>query len=189
MNENTKRIIITGGGILAICCFMTLMAGVVIWGLGKEVDKRINVGPEDAAQAQENIATFDLPPDYELAAGMSIFFYDMVSIVPETNGYLPSIMLVQYSGIISADNEKMEEELRNAAQQQGGQPGVTLPIVGSFETTIRGEVTTVTVSEDSEMRQWIAVFEGKSGPALFMAQGSVSGWDEQLLMDFLKSIR
>jgi hypothetical protein len=83
----------------------------------------------------------------------------------------------------------MEQGLREAAQQQGQQPGVTLPIVGSFETTIRGQVTTVTVSEDSEMRQWIAVFEGNLGPALFMAQGYVESWDEQLLMDFLKSIR
>lgn len=189
MNENAKRTIITVGIILGLCCFMTLMAGVVIWGLSKEVDKRINIGPQDASQAQENIATFDLPPEYELAAGMSIFFYDMVSIVPETNGYLPSIMLVQYSGVTIGDNEKMEEELRNAAQQQGGQPGVNLPIVGSFETTIKGEATTITISEDSDMRQWTAVFQGNLGPTLFMAQGHISGWDEQLLMDFLASIR
>ena len=189
MNDNTKRTIITIGIILILCCFVTLMAGVVIWGLSKEVDKRINIEPQDAAQAQENIATFDIPPGYELAAGMSILVYDMVSIVPETNGYLPSIMLVQYSGFTTGSREKMEEGLREAAQQQGQQPGVTLPIVGSFETTIRGEVTTVTVSEDSEMRQWIAVFEGNHGPALFMAQGYVESWDEQLLMDFLESIR
>jgi hypothetical protein len=165
------------------------MAGVVIWGLSKEVDKRINIQPSEISQVRENIVTFDLPPEYELAAGMSIFFYDMVSIVPEKNGYLPSIMLVQYSGLTIGDNEKMEEELRNAAQQQGGQPGISVPIVGSFETTIKGEVTTVTVSEDAEMRQWTAVFEGNLGPTLFMAQGHISGWDEQLLMDFLASIR
>src|SRR5688572_24179723 len=111
MNENTKRILITIGIIAVLCCFVGTMTLIILRGLGKEVDKRINVGPEDASQAQENIATFDMPPDYELAAGMSIFFYDMVSIVPEKNGYLPSIMLVQYSGIISADNKKMEEEL------------------------------------------------------------------------------
>ncbi|HCR71910.1 MAG TPA: hypothetical protein DIW23_10740 [Anaerolineae bacterium] len=189
MNENTKRIIITIGIILILCCFVTLMASVVIYGLSKEVDKRINVGPQDAQQVRENIATFDLPPDYELAAGMSIFFYDMVSLLPEKNGYLPSIMLVQYSGFTVGDNEKMEEELRNAAQQQGGQPGISVPIVGEFETVIRGEVTTVTVSEDTKMRQWTAVFEGNLGPTLFMAQGHISGWDEQLLMDFLASIR
>jgi len=189
MNENTKRTIITVGIILVLCCFMTLMAGVVVWGLSKEVDKRINIEPSEVSQVRENIATFDLPPEYELAAGMSIFFYDMVSIVPEKNGYLPSIMLVQYSGVTIGDNKKMEEELRNAAQQQGGQPGVNLPIVGSFETTIKGEVTTVTVSEDTKMRQWTAVFQGNLGPTLFMAQGHISGWDEQLLMDFLASIR
>ena len=189
MNENTKRILITIGIVGFLCCFVGAMSLLVIRGLAKEADKRINVGPQDASQARENIATFDLPPDYELAAGMSILFYDMVSIVPEKNGYLPSIMLFQYSGVTIGDNEKMEEELRNAAQQQGGQPGVNLPIVGSFETTIKGEVTTVTVSEDSEMRQWTAVFQGNLGPTLFMAQGHISGWDEELLMDFLASIR
>ncbi|MBL8089010.1 MAG: hypothetical protein JNJ43_01685 [Anaerolineales bacterium] len=189
MNENTKRTIITIGIILVLCCFVTLMAGFVIWGLSKEVDKRINIEPSEVSQVRENIATFDLPPEYELAAGMSILFYDMVSIVPEKNGYLPSIMLVQYSGVTIGDNKKMEEELRNAAQQQGGQPGVNLPIVGSFETTIKGEVTTITVSEDAKMRQWTAVFQGNLRPTLFMAQGHISGWDEQLLMDFLASIR
>lgn len=98
---------ITIGAILALCCFVALMASVVFFGLGKEVDKRINIGPEDAPQAQENIATFDIPSGYELTSGMSMLVVDMVTLTSTNNSALPSIMLVQFNKYTSINLEEM----------------------------------------------------------------------------------
>lgn len=180
MNENTKRTLITVAAVGGLCCFITLMAGVVVWGLGKEVDKQINIGPQDAAQAQENIATMDIPAGYQLTSGMSMLVFDMVTLTPTNDRALPNIMLVQFSKYTSIDLEGIDIQSDNSD---------SLPVVDTFQIRIRGEETTVTVKEDSRNRQWTALFEGNSGSALFLAEGSISGWDEQLLMDFLKSIR
>jgi hypothetical protein len=178
MNENTKRTLITIGAILALCCFVSLMAGVVILGLGKEVDKRINFGTEDQAQAVENIAIVDIPAGYQIESGMSLLVFDMATITPINNKALPTIMLVQFSKYTSINLERIDI-----------QSGDSLPVVDTFQITIRGKETTITVREDARLRQWTAVFEGKAGSALFLAEGPILGWDEKLLMDFLKSIR
>lgn len=171
---------ITIGAILVLCCFITLMAGIVIWGLGKEVDKRINIGPQDAAQAQENIATVDIPAGYQLTSGMSMLVFDMATFTPTSDKALPSIMLVQFSKYISIDLEGIDIQSGNSD---------SLPVVDTFQATIRGKETIITVKEDSRNRQWTAIFAGNAGDALFLAEGSISGWDEKLLLDFLRSIR
>jgi len=178
MNEDTKRTVITIGGILLLCCFMTLMASVMGYGVWTEIDKRINIGPGDSAQAAENIATMDIPAGYTLTSGMSMLVFDMATLTPTSDKSLPSIMLVQFSKYISIDIENVDIE-----------SGDSLPVVDSFQITIRGKERTVTVREDSRSRHWTVIFDGNAGDALFMAEGSISGWDEGLLLDFLNSIR
>lgn len=189
--SESRKLLIGFAVVGVICC---CMAGVGFWGLrefGNRVENMANGDPTAVAQMQEKIADFDVPPGYQPMA-MSMLIYDTVTLLPqESNG--PMIILMQYSTLTSASREEIEQGLRQAAEQQSQQSGTSMQVVDSFETTIRGETVTVTVSEGNAqgltMRQWIAIFEGNKGPVIFMAQGIAEFWDDQILNDFLQSIR
>jgi hypothetical protein len=190
--KESKKLLIGFAVMGVICC---LMAGVGYWGLrqfGRRVENMANGDPTTVAQIQEKIADFDAPPGYRTMA-MSMFIYDTVYLTPEDAGGAPTIMLMQYSTLTSANREQLEQGLREAAQEQSQQPGVSTQVVDSFEAVVRGETVTVTVSESNTQgfifRQWLTIFEGNNGPVIFMAQGFAQEWDDQLLKDFLQSIR
>ena len=68
-----------------------------------------------------------------------------------------------------------------------------MQVVDTQEVIIRDQTVTATISEGQYqtlvMRQWSTVFEGNKGPTILMAQGTTSEWDDQLLEDFIKSIK
>lgn len=190
--SESKKLLIAFGVVGVICC---CMAGIGYWGLrefGNRVENMANGDPTAVAQIQEKIADFDVPPGYQTMA-MSMLIYDVISLAPDESNSGPMIILMQYNGSLTADREQMEQSLREAAEQQSRQSGVSMQVVDSFETVIRGDTVTVTVSEGNAqglvMRQWIAIFEGNNGPVIFMAQGIANLWDDQMLNDFLRSIR
>jgi len=147
MSESKKLLI--GFGIVGVLC--CCMAGIGYWGLrefGNRVENMANGDPTAVAQIQGKIADFDVPPGYR-TMGLSMFIYDVISLVPDESSGGPMIMLMQYSGTTSANREQIEQSLREAAQQQGQRSGVSMQVVDSFETVIRGDTVTVTVSEGS----------------------------------------
>jgi len=191
MSESKKLLI--GFAIVGMICMC--IAGVTFLGfrtLGNRFEDMANGEPTSVARAQEKIAEFDIPPGYEPMA-MSMFVYDMIYLTPSDSEYDPMIMLMQFSRATAGDPEQMAEQLRQAAEQQTDQPGLSMEMVDSFEEVIRGQTVTVTVSEASyqgfTMRQWVTIFQGNKGPVILMIQGIAETWDEQLVDDFIKSIR
>ena len=191
MSESKKLLI--GFAIVGVICIC--IAGVTFFGfriLGSRFEDMANGEPTSVARAQEKIAEFDIPPGYEPMA-MSMFVYDMIYLTPADSEYDPMIMLMQFSRATAGDPEQMAEQLRQAAEQQTDQPGLSMEMVDSFEEVIRGQTVTVTVSEASyqgfTMRQWVTIFQGNKGPVILMIQGIAETWDEQLVDDFIKSIR
>src|SRR5689334_9536901 len=174
MKESKKLLI--GFAIVGGICICLAAASILIFrDMGRRAEKMVQGDPTSVAQVREKVVDFDTPPGYELMA-MNIFIYDMVTLTPEDSPSSgPMIMLMQYNGIISGNSEQVEQQLRQSAQQQGGQPGAPLHYVDSFDTEIRGQTVPVIVSEgDYEnitMRQWISVFEGKNGMTILMIQG------------------
>jgi len=142
----------------------------------------------------DKIAQYDMPPGYKAQMSMSLFVYDMVMIGPsQTGSGNMMIMLMQFNSGADLDQAQMEEQMRQAFQQQGGQPGMQMKVVETREETIRGEQVTVTISEGGSqgvtIRQWVTVFKGNSGPTVLMIQGSTSDWDDELILNFIHSIR
>lgn len=174
----------------ALCCCMAVAA---IFGGRLYADRMTNMvegEPTSIAEIQSRIVKFDTPPGYSVSA-IPMFVYDMVMITPdETRG--PVILLMQYSTLKEGDQEQVEESLRLTAESQNSQ-GISFKEVGSFEVTIRDETSTVIVSEGDldgfVMRRWMTVFNGNNGPVILMIQGSDSSWDEDVLRDFIVSIR
>ena len=191
--SESKKLLIAFAVVGVICICIAGISFVAFRSFGKGIENAVSGDPTSVAKAQEKIAEFDIPPGYEPTA-MSMFVYDMVFLTPATDsGNDPTIMMMQYSKFASGDSEQMEEQLKQAAEQQTNQPGLSMEVVDSFEETIRGQTVTVTVSESRyqgfTMRQWITYFQGNNGLVILMIQGPSSTWDDQLVDDFIKSIK
>jgi len=191
--SESKKLLIAFAVVGVICICIAGVSFVAFRSFGKGIEKAVSGDPTSVAKAQEKIAEFDVPPGYEPVT-MSIFVYDMVYLTPaEDSGTDPMIMLMQYSKFTSGDPEQMAEQLKQAAEQQTDQPGLSMEVVDTFEETIRGQTVPVTVSESSYqgfiMRQWITYFQGNNGLVILMIQGPAGTWDDQLVDDFIKSIK
>ena len=191
MSESKKLLI--GFAVVGVIC--VCVAGISFLGfrmLGSRFEDMVNGEPTSVARAQEKIAEFDIPPGYEPMA-MSMLVYDMMYLTPAESENDPMIMFMQFSKLTSDDPERMAEQLRQAAERQTDQPGLSMEMVDSFEEVIRGQTVTVTVSESNYqgfiMRQWMTIFQGNKGPVILMIQGPASTWNDQLVDDFIKSIR
>lgn len=189
--RESRILLIAFGALGVICC---CMAGTVVWSmrrLGNQVQNMAEGNPTSVAQVMEKIADFETPPGYRPMA-MNLIVYDTLYLTPDSDPG-PTIMLMQYRTLSSVNREQLEEGLRQAAEQQNSQPGLSMQVVDSFETEIRGETVTVTVSEGNfegfVMRQWLTIFEGNSGPVVMMVQGPAETWDDAMLMDFIASIK
>jgi hypothetical protein len=68
-----------------------------------------------------------------------------------------------------------------------------MKLVDSYETVIRGETVAVNVSEGDyqgiAIRQLTTIFKGNNGPTILLIQSAADYWDEQLVTDFIASIR
>lgn len=189
MNQNRQWLI--GIGIVAgLCICAGAVALLVMRAAVARVTDSFKTDPTGIAAVGDRIAEFDVPPGYQEAMAMSFFTYDMVSIAPlAENSSDPIIMLMQFTGGAAADPRQMQE----AMQQQTGQSASQMTVVETREETIRGEAVIITISESTssgfKLRQWMTVFQGNHGPAFLMVQGPAAAWDEQLITDFIHSIR
>jgi hypothetical protein len=191
MNESKKLLIgfvVVGG----LCLCIAAAAWLTIRELGERTEKMVNGDPTSVAQIKKDMVDFDIPPGYEERA-MNVFVYDIIILDPDISSNSGSmIMLMQYKSLIPANPSQIEQQMRQSAQQQGV-AGAQMHFVETLEKEIRGETVEITVSEgDYEgftMRQWMAVFEGKNGPTILMVQGPVDEWNDELLDDFVESIK
>ncbi len=177
--------------IILLCCCMiggTYISGRIVT---ERMGNMIEGEPTSLAEMRGRIAEFDVPPGYQVSA-VPMVVYDML-LIGSDDAYSPTITMLQYSTMSLDSQEEIEKSLRQVAEGQSSQPGIQMQVVKSFETVIRGETVEVVVSEGNienlVMRQWITAFTGNNGPVLLMIQGSVNGWDQDLLMDFIRSIR
>jgi hypothetical protein len=119
--------------------------------------------------------------------------YSFVVIGPQS--YVtdePLIMLAQFQ--TGMDQQQVEQQLRQSAEQQFGFRGMKMQLVEVKEATIRGEQTEINIYEGTDqngmsMRQLITALPGKDGNAMLLILGEVNGWDQELVDDFIKSIR
>lgn len=194
-NKN-KWIWIGLGAALLFCCCAVLAAYLVFRQAGQTLQDGMKTDPESAAQAAHKIADYDLPPGYQEQMSMDILFYSFVIIAPDTDTQpttSPLIMLAQFSQT-GMDREQMEQQLRQAFEQQSGQRGADMQVVEVKNMVIRGEEVEVTIFEGTDtngyvMRQLITSFPGKDGTAMLMITGSPSTWDDKVIDDFIESIR
>ena len=192
---NKNRNIWIAVAVVGVLCLVACgVAFLVFRQVGTKVTEAIKTDPSDVSAVSDKIAQYDLPPGYEAQMSMSLFVYDLVVIgSSQTGSSSMMIMLMQFNNGAGLDQAQMEEQMRQAFEQQGGQPGMQMKVVETREETIRGEQVIVTISEGASqgitLRQWITVFKGNGGPTMLMIQGTTSDWDEELILNFIHSIR
>lgn len=140
-------------------------------------------------EAGAAIADFDLPAGYTFEFSTSMMGYTVAAYKGQ-NG--PSHLY-----LIQSEQESDGEGLAKMLAQLvpgAGDPDSGLTVIENRPATIRGHEVTLIVSEgvNSEgvpYRQVTAAFEGKGGAALLVFSESVDAWDQNVIDEFLTSIR
>lgn len=192
MDKNRKTLIIIGvvGGL----CLVLVVGAVLIFGsLARLASKMIITDPAEAAAVAHQIIDYDLPAGYSEQMAMTVPTYQFVAITSTDNSLSPTIMLAQFTGDTSLTPEEMQEQL-SQAYNPSTSPGSQMHVVETKTMTIRGYETEVVISEGGleggvTIRRLMTVFPGRSGQVMLMIQGAADYWDEQLMDDFIHSIR
>jgi len=126
---------------------------------------------------------------------MNFLVYSFVMIGPDsadTTGE-PLIMLAQFDQV-GISQEQMEQQIRQAFEQQSGRRGMSMQVVKVEKVIIRGEEVEVITYEGTDeagdvVRQLVTAFPGKGGTAMLMIMGAAEGWDQVMIDEFVRSIR
>jgi len=183
------------GGAALFCLCAVAVAIFMFYRVGKQVAEGIDSDPESASKAAHEIVdSYELPNGYQEKMAMNIMVYSIVMIGPEDsiNTKQPLIMLAQFEAGVS--QEQMEQQLRQSFEQQMGRRGMKLELVDVKKATIRGEETEISTYEGTDeygnsVRQVVTAFPGKNGTAMLIVMGDMEGWDQQMVDDFIASIR
>jgi len=188
-----RLVILVAGvlGVLLLCC-------VAVAALAPNL-RRIIQAPfwktdvQLAAQAAHTMIDYDLPPDYQESQVLNIQGQGAAVIIARRE--LPEdIIFIEHvtEGIIGNDEWGASYETRLSREM--GLRRYNTQQVGTQQTTIRGQLTTLRLFEGTDengrkIRQVVCGFSGKSGDLLMAMVASQDTWDQAVVDRFLQSIR
>jgi hypothetical protein len=181
--------------IVAVALFLCCVAGLGATLLGTRLAGRILItNPERVQAVGRQIADYEVPPGYTEMYAMNVLGLKVVAIGPATSSDLTLIMLMQLPAGIQVSQEEMERQVEQALARQTGLDNADMTSLKREETTIKGELATLTVREGTtqrgeRLRQVTGFFQGKEGPAVLMVTGEAASWDETTVDGFIASIR
>jgi hypothetical protein len=198
MNKTTKTVLIIIGSLLVLCaCTTAVLLGTGLWSFGKVIefaDNSTTEDPQEVAQIASEIADFDVPEGFTTEYGMKISTFSLVQYT--TSSQHTFIFLTQFPAGTSINPDEMMREIKQSSRNPNSAwYNVDMQIVEQNPVTIRGQETTLSISEGSsdngEMyRMANAKFQGNgAGPALLMIVGPADQWDMTMVEDFIASIQ
>jgi hypothetical protein len=189
--NNTQKWLIGIGIVGVLCVSACAVAFFVVRQAGTQLGQSIKTDSTGVAQVGSRIAGFDLPPGYVQGSGMSILMYDFVMYQPADNSDGMAIVLMQFRTGTAYSTEQMQKAL----QQQSGRGGVSMKVVSTYQTTIRGQQSTVVIQDSTNgqmgfvLRELMTSFQGKGGLVMLMMSGPKDTWDQNTADQFIASIR
>jgi hypothetical protein len=193
---NRKQLFILLGVLAGLCLCAAGLGFAGLSYLGTSLRQAV-ANADDPANVQKiasEIADYTPPEGYQQAA-MNILMYKYVMLMPDPKSHTqgPLIILMAFPASSNLSKEQMQTEMQRTFARQMGQ-GAAMKEVETKTVSIRGKDETVTVLEGtlkngSLLRQWIAIFDGKNGPILLMIQDNPDRWKDQLVNDFVASIK
>ena len=182
--------------VIAIVLFCCCVAGLGATLLGTRLMGRAFItNPERVQAVGDQIADYDVPPSYEEMFAINMMGIKMVAMGPSspTTAFV-MIMLMQFPPGMEVSRGEMERQIEQALARQTGLGSAEMISVGQEEVTIKGEPVILTVREGvtdrgEHMQQVTGLFAGKGGPVVLMSSGDVTAWDQEVVDEFIASIR
>lgn len=198
MNKTTKTILIIIGSLLVVCaCGAAILMGTGLWGFSKFVEaaeRSTTENPQEVAQIASGIADYEIPEGFTKQYGMKIATFSMVQYMNSSEDTF--LFVTQFPAGASINPDEMLREIRNNSRNPNSPwYNTDTQIVEQRDVTIRGEETTLSISEGTNeqgetYRMANAKFKGNGeGPALFMIVAPADKWDAELVDDFIASIQ
>jgi hypothetical protein len=198
MNKTTKIILIVIGSLLVLCaCASAVLLGTGAWSLGKLVqfaENNTTENPQKVAQIASEIAAFDIPEGFNKQYGMKFGELSLVQYM--TDNERTVIFVTQFPAGTSINVDEMMRQIQqNSRRENRAWYGMTTALVEQKPVTIRGQETTMSISEGTNdqgmlYRMASAEFQGNGkGPAVVMIVGPADEWDIKTFESLIASIQ
>lgn len=188
---NRKTLLIILGIVVVLCCCAAAAGILLVTQAGRFIAQTVSVDPAKTSAVAQSITDYTLPSGYKEQFSMSLMGFDLAAFSTQDDKQM--IMLFQAPANSGLTTQQMEDQMRQAQQQQTGQ-NYTLEKVGTQSAYIRGETTEFTIYEGKDkngvaIRELVGAFKGKSGTAILMIVGPIDSWDTAAVDSFVKSLR
>ncbi len=195
MNQFLKIIL----GIVAVISVLCIAASFsLLMGSQMGLNQFIGHNPEKAREIGVSLLEYSLPVGYTESGSRNLGLIKMVVITP--GGYEPRylsqnmIIISTYPTGLGLSADQFQDELRLALLRSTENVS-TLQFVRTATTMIKSSAVEFSVYEsfgeyDDPARIIVSeVFEGINDGIVILFSGPIEGWDQQMVNDFLGSIR
>lgn len=198
MDKTTKTILIVLGSLLLVCaCAASVLFVTGAWSIGRVVqwaDQNTTENPQEVSEIASGIADFDVPQGFNTQYGMKLGGFTMVQYM--TGDEKSIVFVTQFPAGTSINMDEMMRQVREGGRNPNSPwYNTDMALIEQKPVTIHGTETTLSISEGTTKegvlyRMANATFQGRGeGPALFMIVGPADRWENQLVEDFISSIR
>ena len=195
MNKTLKIIL---GIVVVISVLCLAFSLTLLFGSQMGLDQFVGKNPEKARGIGHSILDYDLPAGYNEKGGRDLGVIKMVVITPrgQEPQYLNQNMIIisTYPAALGLSKDQFRDELR-LALLRSAKNVTTLELVRNATTLVKGQELDFAVYEsfgeyDDPARIIVSeVFTGNFDDIVILFAGPTNSWDQQMVNDFLASIR
>ncbi len=198
MNKTTKTILIIVGSLLVVCaCCVGVFSITGLWStiqFANWAGSNMSEDPGKVAEMAAEIADFQIPEGFEKRYGMKLGEFSLVQYM--TDNERTVIFVTQFPAGTSINVDEMMRQIeQNSRRENRAWYGMTTALVEQKPVTIRGQETTLNISEGMNnegvlYRMANAEFQGNGkGPAVVMIVGPADEWDAKTFENLIASIQ
>ncbi len=177
--------------VAVLVCLCAVGGGATLYFGSSLMGQALVTDSIEAAKVGKEIADYEKPAGYNEQMAMNIAGVKMVIMGGGADNGVIMMMQAPAGTLSEAD---LKARMQQSFNQSMGRNNVTLSSAGTQDVVIKGKTIKMEMSEGTndkgvKIRQGIAVFDGKGGPAVLMMMGSEADWDPAKIDAFLASIK
>lgn len=190
MNRTAKIILGVVAGITIMCMICGVTGILMFRASGRAVERSFQSSSASAGTIADGIAEYELPVGYGDEFGMQVADFAMVGYTgADKNSH---IFFFQMPAYVKLDEAEIRNRMKEA--QVSGDLPEELRVVDYQTGVIRGQEIELVVSEGvnhegQTYRQVSGAFQGRGGQAMVLVSGPVESWDQEMVDEFIASIR
>ncbi len=196
MSSTTKVVLIVlgAGGVLALIC-----CGGILW-FGKTMSDKIqNAMTQDPVRIREitaSIVEITVPDAYapKMAMDFGMMGMLMKMCAYSRDGDAGGVFIMEMTTPQPGSKEQMKQQFQQSLRQQGQNQEITIEASETRTFMINGEecefefIKGKNTQSNQDMRQVMGVIPGKSGAGFLMVFENEENWDEEVIVQMIKSM-